>query len=296
MALHGMIEWILALLGITVLAHLLIHIGLRAPRIRETGTPACQGLPFRRVVIRTVRGKRLFGWFIAANGHVPAPTVAILHGWGGNAEMMLPLAGPLHRAGYSVLLFDARGHGRSDGDTFASLPRFAEDLDHVLNWLATRATVDTRRLYAIGHSVGAGAVLLAAARRHDLAAVVSIAAFADPESMMRRFLTSYRIPYPLPGAYILRYVQRVIGHRFADIAPVNTIARIRCPVLLVHGHDDTTVPVTDAARIHAGRRDNRVCLQLLSGSHDTFADPERQATILLDFLAETGGGAPVTRA
>ena len=68
------------------------------------------------------------------------------------------------------------------------------------------------------------------------------------------------------------------------------------PVLLVHGHDDTTVPVTDAARIHAGRRDNRVCLQLLSGSHDTFADPERQATILLDFLAETGGGAPVTRA
>ena len=93
MALHGMIEWILALLGITVLAHLLIHIGLRAPRIRETGTPACQGLPFRRVVIRTVRGKRLFGWFIAANGHVPAPTVAVLHGWGGNAEMMLPLAG-----------------------------------------------------------------------------------------------------------------------------------------------------------------------------------------------------------
>ncbi len=295
MALHGMIEWILTLLGITVLAHLLIHIGLRAPRIRETGTPACQGLPFRRVVIRTVRGKRLFGWFIAAGGHAPAPTVAILHGWGGNAEMMLPLVEPLHRTGYSVLLFDARGHGRSDGDTFASLPRFAEDLDHVLNWLATRATVDTRRLYAIGHSVGAGAVLLAAARRHDLAAVVSIAAFADPESMMRRFLAGYHIPYPLPGAYILRYVQRVIGHRFADIAPVNTIARIRCPVLLVHGHDDTTVPVADAVRIHAGRRDNRVRLQLLSGSHDSFADPERQATLLLDFLAETGG-APVTRA
>ncbi len=46
MALHGMIEWILALLGITVLAHLLIHIGLRAPRIRETGRRHVRGCLF----------------------------------------------------------------------------------------------------------------------------------------------------------------------------------------------------------------------------------------------------------
>lgn len=37
----------------------------------------------------------------------------------------------------------------------------------------------------------------------------------------------------------MRHVQRVIGTTFDDIAPVNTIARVRCPVLVVHGRTDT---------------------------------------------------------
>jgi predicted esterase len=28
----------------------------------------------------------------------------VLHGWGGNAQMMLPLARPLHEAGFALLL------------------------------------------------------------------------------------------------------------------------------------------------------------------------------------------------
>ena len=42
----------------------------------------------------------------------------------------------LHERGFALLLVDARCHGQSDGDTFASLPRFAEDIDAALAWLA----------------------------------------------------------------------------------------------------------------------------------------------------------------
>lgn len=264
--------------------HLLIRIGLRAPRVREQGSPAQLGLPYREVSIPTENCKRLFAWLIPASSPAPAPAVAVLHGWGGNAEMMLPLAPALHQAGYALLLFDARNHGKSDGDSFSSLPRFAEDLVHALDWLARQPGVDASRLAALGHSVGAGAALLAASRRRNLAAVVSIAAFADPESMMRRFLAARHIPYFPIGRHVLNYVQKTIGHRFSDIAPRNTIREVRCPVLLVHGADDTTVPVADAIAIYAGRSGDHIRLLILAGNHDSFQEAEHHTGKLTAFL------------
>ncbi|MEF8723518.1 MAG: alpha/beta fold hydrolase [Candidatus Accumulibacter delftensis] len=229
-----------------------------------------------------MRGKTLFGWFIPAGECAPA--LAILHGWGGNAEMMLPLAKPLHGAGYALLFFDARSHGRSDGDSFASLPRFAEDLAHAVDWLCAQAEVDAHRVGVIGHSVGAAAALLLASQRQDLVAAVTLAAFADPAAIMRRWLKAQRIPYWPLGAYILYYVQHVIGQRFADIAPCHTIRAASCPVLLVHGTNDETVPVSEAQEIFARRRDERVRLLLIPGSHDQYAEMERHFETVIDFL------------
>lgn len=287
-----MIAWAAAvLLIIAALAAfpLLVRTGFRAPRIIEQDSPGQHGLAYREVVIPTENGKRLFAWFVPPAANTPAPAVAVLHGWGSNAEMMLPLAQPLHRAGYAVLLFDSRNHGRSDSDGFSSLPRFAEDLEHALDWLALQPDVDALRLAALGHSVGAAAALLVASRRHDLAAVASIAAFADPESMMRRVLAAHRVPYYPLGRAVLRYVQRAIGHRFSDIAPRNTIRRVRCPVLLVHGSDDTTVPVEDAMAIYARRPGDQVRLLILAGDHDSSRETERHAGELIHFLDQATG-------
>jgi len=269
---------------------LIVRIGFRAPRIIEQGSPEQYGLAYREVSIPTENGRRLFAWFVpppATSG--PAPALAVLHGWGGNAEMMLPLAQPLHSAGYAVLLFDSRNHGRSDSDGFSSLPRFAEDLEHALDWLALQPDVDAARLAALGHSVGAAAALLVASRHRDLAAVASIAAFADPESMMRRFLAAHHVPYFPLGRLVLRYVQRTIGHRFSDIAPRNTIRQIRCPVLLVHGSDDATVPVEDVMAIYARRPDDQVRLLILAGDHNSSREAERHAGELIDFLDQAIG-------
>ena len=268
---------------------LIVRIGFRAPRIIEQGSPEQYGLAYREVSIPTENDKRLFAWFVPPPTTGPASAVAVLHGWGGNAEMMLPLAQPLHSAGYAVLLFDSRNHGRSDSDGFSSLPRFAEDLEHALDWLALQPDVDATRLAALGHSVGAAAALLVASRRPDLAAVASIAAFADPESMMRRFLAAHHVPYFPLGRPVLRYVQHAIGHHFSDIAPRNTIRQVRCPVLLVHGSDDATVPVEDAMAIYARRPGDQVRLLILAGDHDSSREAERHACELIDFLDQAIG-------
>lgn len=264
----------------------LIRWSLRAPRVTENSTPGAMGLPFSEVEILTANGKRLFAWFIPAPGAECAPALAVLHGWGGNAGTMLPLAAPLHHAGFTLLFFDARSHGQSDVDTFSSLPRFAEDLDHVLNWLKLQPGVDSKRIGVIGHSVGAAAALLAASRRDDLAAVVSIAAFMHPSSVMRRLLASWHVPYVPVGWYILHYVQFVIGYRFDDIAPINTVGRSGCPVLLVHGSEDAMVPVAEAHALYARHRSERDRLLLVKGSHDSYEDLECQIGDLIGFLDE----------
>lgn len=266
--------------------HRRIRGSLAAPRIPHDRSPDALGLRFESVRIATANGRRLHAWQIgpATGGDAPAPAAIVMHGWGGNAAMMLPLARPLHEAGFVTLFLDARCHGASDGDSFASLPRFAEDMEHAVDWLAARPGIDAARIALIGHSVGAGAALFAASRRPDIAAVVSVAAFAHPAEMMRRWLATKRIPEWPVGRYILRYVEKTIGHRFADIAPVNTIARVRCPVLLVHGSDDDVVPLADARRIFAARAHAEVELWVVSGEHDSFAELGQHMEQLVHFL------------
>ncbi len=257
-----------------------IRRSLAAEREAETAYP--EGLPWRQIYIPTANGKQLYGWFIPQPA--AAPALVVVHGWSGNAQMMLPLAAPLFTAGYSLLFIDARCHGQSDSDTFSSLPRFAEDVEHALGWLSLQPEAAGVPLGVIGHSVGAGAALLAASRNPNIAAVVSLAAFAHPDGIMRRWMGFKRIPFWPLGAYILFYVQRVIGYRFDDIAPINTIPQVACPVLLVHGREDETVPVAEAEALYARRSHERVELLLIPGSHDDYGDIGLQISALPAFL------------
>jgi len=266
--------------GVTLL-NWAIRRGLAAPRLVSTAVP--EGLPWQEVAVPTANGKKLFGCFIP--GPSRAPALVVMHGWGGNAQTMLPLAAPLHGAGYTLLFLDARCHGRSDADSFASLPRFAEDIEAGLVWLQRQPGIDPVAYGLIGHSVGAGAALLAGTRQSTVKAVVSLAAFAHPAGMMRRWLAAMRIPFWPLGAYILAYVQRVIGCRFDEIAPVRSIGRLSCPVLIVHGLADETVPFSEAQAIFAARATDLVELLAVPGSHDDYGDIELHLPAMLGFLA-----------
>jgi pimeloyl-ACP methyl ester carboxylesterase len=259
-----------------------VHLGFRAPRRRERGSPAAYGLRYEPVRIPTVRRRHLMGWWLPASG--ADCTLVLVHGWGGNAEMMLPLALPLHRAGYNLLLYAARNHGHSDSDTFSSLPRFAEDLGAAIAWLKRHRSEHCRRIVALGHSVGAGAALFEATRNGAIAAVVSIAAFAHPAEVTARMLR------PLPLSHLLtppvvRYVEWLIGHRFERIAPINSIRLVPCPVLLVHGQADGVVPIEDARRIAASAPPGRARLiEIPDAGHDSVEPIERHIETLLAFL------------
>lgn len=271
-----------------------LHRGLAPEASTEGPTPADLGLSAREVWLPGPQSARLFAWYLPApaGSESPAPATVLLHGWGGNASTLLPAAQALHAAGHAVLLPESRNHGRSSRTGHSSLPRFAEDLDHALDWLGTQPGVDPLRLAALGHSVGAAAVLLVASRRPGLAAAVSVSAFAHPEWVMRRWLTQRRVPYWPLGWLVNRYVESVIGARFNHIAPLATLRQAMCPVLLLHGVQDATVPLADAQQLIAHKGSARATLLALAGTHEGFADPAQATRAVLDFMAQAGRFSP----
>jgi pimeloyl-ACP methyl ester carboxylesterase len=239
-------------------------------------TPADLGLPEEQVWLQSVNGTRLHAWYIPVEGLAPA--IIVLHGWGGNASLMLPLAAHLHHAGFHALFLDARNHGLSEHDTFASMPRFAEDLEAGVGWLEARPLVSS--IGVIGHSVGAGAAILAASRGDQFGAVVSVSSLAHPGEMMSRQMA--RIPRPIP-ALLLRAVQRTIGYRFDEFAPRERLGSVAAPVMLVHGDADDVVPISslwDLADAHPGAE----ILVVPDGDHSDLDTFEAHLGQIMDFL------------
>lgn len=246
--------------------------------------------------VHGARAQTLAAWLAlppAASAGQPVPVVVAVHGWGANASMLAPLVGPLARAGMAVALFDAANHGDSSVEAFSSLPRFAEDLAAVLTTLRGMPAIDAGRVGLLGHSVGAAAVLLHAARVGGVQAVVSLSTFAHPREVMERWLQEHHIPRRWIGTAILDHVQDVIGERFDAIAPLHQLPHIACPVLLVHGAQDATVPLSDAHRLHVALRHGD--LLVVDGDHDLRAALQPHSGELVRFLSWNlrGAAAPL---
>ena len=279
-------SWILpALLLLPPATLAILHLGFRAPRRRERSDPSAAGMRFREVTIPTVRDLPLRGWLIERRhgGSDDAPTVVIVHGWGANMELMLPLARPFHDAGFRCLLFDARNHGSSSRDGHSSMPKFAEDAEAALDWLNAAGLHGPRIL--VGHSIGAAAALLAASRRRDVTGVIAIAAFAHPARLMARGLRRLHLPAPVIRA-ILRYIEWVIGHDYDEIAPENVICGVHCPVLLAHGTADRVIPIADMDRIARCRGKNIRTLRVEGADHDSVDLLTANADRLVDFARQ----------
>lgn len=270
------------------LLHWLLLRGLCAPRLpHATGwnEPSSGDPGLMAFQVRGARGQTLAAWLalpLAAHAGRPVPVVVAVHGWGANGSTLAPMIEPLVRAGIAVALFDAASHGESSSEAFSSLPRFAEDLGAVLDALRGMPAIDVGRVGLLGHSVGAAAVLLHAARSGGAMAVVSLSAFAHPREVMERWLQEHHIPRRWIGTAILEHVQEVIGERFDHIAPLHQLPHIACPVLLVHGAQDATVPLSDAHRLHAALR--RGDLLIVEADHDLRRAQEPHSDELVRFF------------
>jgi pimeloyl-ACP methyl ester carboxylesterase len=104
--------------------------------------------------------------------------------------------------------------------------------------------------------------------------------------MMQRYLRRFYLPSVI-RILILRYVEWVIGHRFSTFAPLGTVCKINCPILLVHGKDDTTIPIDDARAILSNCPEPHLTLlEIDDAGHDSVDKIEQHGKQLIDFLQD----------
>ena len=236
--------------------------------------PADVGLPqAEEVTFATRDGLQLHGWFVAASreaGAVP-PTVLVFNGNAGHRGYRAPLAAALQRHGLQVLLFDYRGYGDNPG--IPSESGLASDSRAARAYVTGRPDVDPSRLVYFGESLGS-------------AVAVDLAAESPPAALVLRSpftslaeIGSHHYPF-LPVRMLLR-------DRFPSI---DTVRRIRSPLLVIAGVRDSIVPLAHSQRLHDAATGPKELLVLPDADHNDYellAGPEMIEGIV-GFLRRVG--------
>jgi dienelactone hydrolase len=235
-----------ALVGAPVLFFLLVlPVGLaivevHKPRERVGAPPDAA---YRDVAFRSADGLALSGWYRAPRN---GATVLLVHGGGGDRNGAVRHARMLVRHGYGVLLYDARGRGRSEGTPNSYGWDWEKDAAGALDFLARQPATRPGRIGALGLSSGADTLLdLAARRGHELAAVVSDGA------ALRTFEDSRRVGMggaDVATAWVMFGAVRVLSGQRPSRPLADVVAQITAPTLLISGDDG---PERDFNRLYA---------------------------------------------
>ena len=209
-------------------------------------TPASYGLPFEDVTLTTSDNVRLAAWWIPAA--TPRGALVFAHGNAGNIGDRLDFTAYFRERGLSVMLFDYRGYGHSEG-----MPSEAGtecDIDAAITLVTGAKRVPSERLILYGESLG-GAVALAAAARHRPAALVVASTFTSVPEMAH-------VHYPWAPRALVRI-------RYDSLGLVPTL---RCPVLVMHGPDDSIVPFSMGEALFRAAREPKRFAHLVGDHND----------------------------
>jgi len=147
--------------------------------------PMVTASTYEDVAFRTSDGLTLRGWYFPTRSDRAA---IIVHGKdsnriGGENRSFEKLADFLIADGYSVLLFDLRGNGDSDGDRFSLGYLERRDVAAAIDHLTGRGFREDR-IALIGVSMGAGTVLQSLALHPNVGAVVADSSYADAPTIV----------------------------------------------------------------------------------------------------------------
>jgi fermentation-respiration switch protein FrsA (DUF1100 family) len=211
-----------------VIFYTVVPIGIGITETHEFGGkigPAPAG--YREVAFRASDDVKLSGWYRPTRN---GATVLVLHGGGGNRTGAYAHARMLVRHGYGVLLWDARGRGRSEGTQNAYGWGWDRDVAGALAFLKHRPEVDAERIGGLGLSTGADVLVQAAGQHQKLAAVVADGTAAESFADWHRLYgTNLLTPFLAAEFAAVRVTSG--GHPGPPMEEM--IKRVRSPLLLI---------------------------------------------------------------
>jgi len=215
----------------------------------HTATPRAAGLDFEDVALHTADGIKLHGWWVPARD--TRGTVLLMHGNAGNISHRLGYLTMFNRLGYSVLLFDYRGYGKSGG----SPGEEGTYLDAEAAWqhLTEARNLKSQDIVLVGESLGGG-VATWLALKYPPRALVLASTFTSVPDMGAQV-------YPwLP----VRLLARIVYDNIARIR------EIQVPVMIAHSRGDDIIPFAHGQALFAAAREPKQFLELAGGHNEGF--------------------------
>ena len=221
------------------------------PSKRFDVKPEDLSLDYRNLTLSTSDGTVVHGWFL------PSPTsarftVLICHGNAGNVADRLDRTLLMHRnLGTNVLLFDYRGFGRSEGSP--NEEGTYRDARAAYDYLLEEAGFTPERVILFGESLGA-AVAVQLAGEVPAAGLVLEAPFTSIPDMAR-----FAYPFIPSGWIRTRYDN------------LTKLSKLRLPILIIHGTEDTIVPFSHGKRLYDAALEPKRFLAVDNADHsDSF--------------------------
>ncbi len=241
---------------------------------------------FPREVVHFQSGRNtLTGYLYGASNR--RGLMVIAHGIGGGADSYLTEIAHFVEAGWCVFAYDCTGSYASEGKGTRGLSQSALDLDAALSFLEGKskegALTDAEGKPAFeglpvalyGHSWGGYAVAAVLGKGHNLSAVVSVAGYNSPPSMLLDQAHSMMgafayVQYP----FLWSYNALLFGPAGWRTA-LDGINAVDTPVLLLHGTSDemigyeTTSITAQSARITNPNVEYKACATEGQNGHNS---------------------------
>jgi uncharacterized protein len=256
-------------------------------------------------------GVMMCGWIVVP----PQPNgswVLLFHGVADNRVGVIGQSEFLLRAGYSVVMMDARAHGASKSPiaTYGWLERndTRAIIDALLSSIRNRCLsiqwrgpggpdcTPPKHIFALGESMGAGIALQSAAADPRIEAVVAEAPFANLREGAYDYAGLRKYPWLgktlfAPFAWTLLYRdEKLAGFPVAEVSPQKAVAARPFPVLLICDEKDVALPCRHAEMIYAAARGPKQ-LWVVPGAFHTaaygFAPVEFRRRVLSFFAANS---------
>jgi len=278
--------------------------------------------------VRAPDGILLHGWIVRPD-HPNGNWVLLFHGVADNRVGVIGQSEFLLRAGYSVIMMDARAHGASEGQlaTYGWLER--NDTRAIIDALLTQIRQQrtdiqvppgfrppkpvcpeqyphpppppTPHIFALGESMGAGIALQSAAADPRIEGVVAEASFATLREASYDYAGLRRSPLLgktlfAPFSWMLRYRgEKLTGLPVAEVSPEKAVATRAFPVLLICDEKDEALPCRHTQRIYAAAIGPKQFWEVPGAFHTAalgFQPVEFQRRVL-DFYANVAQAKPV---
>ncbi len=194
------------------------------------------------LAIAVENGLILRGYFLHANLLRPKGTIIMVHGIGGFKEGFLGYSKILVDNGFNVILYDQRGHGKSDGKycTFGFYEK--HDISKFVDIAETKFPKLPVGIH--GSSLGGAVALQALAIEKRLRFGIVESTFHRLEDIVMEYGQDYfKFKSRWLAQRVLSKSALIANYKPFDVKPIEAAAQIEQPMLVIHGDKDTKIPI-----------------------------------------------------